>query len=64
MVWRQLPKLIPAGSIPVSRSKKKNAAEAALFFCAEKQNTPAATMLRRALCFAYALYAPMLVRSL
>ncbi len=22
MVWRQLPKLIPAGSIPVSRSKK------------------------------------------
>lgn len=23
MVWRQLPKLIPAGSIPVSRSKKK-----------------------------------------
>ena len=23
MVWRQLPKLIPAGSIPVSRSKKE-----------------------------------------
>lgn len=23
MVWRQLPKLIPAGSIPVSRSKKQ-----------------------------------------
>lgn len=22
MVWRQLPKLVPAGSIPVSRSKK------------------------------------------
>ena len=24
MVWRQLPKLIPAGSIPVSRSKRKS----------------------------------------
>ena len=23
MVWRQLPKLVPAGSIPVSRSKKR-----------------------------------------
>ena len=26
MVWRQLPKLIPAGSIPVSRSKQKEQA--------------------------------------
>ncbi len=25
MVWRQLPKLIPAGSIPVSRSNKNSA---------------------------------------
>ncbi len=32
MVWRQLPKLIPAGSIPVSRSKQKKSAVCALFF--------------------------------
>ena len=32
MVWRQLPKLIPAGSIPVSRSKK-NSAETIFSHC-------------------------------
>ena len=32
MVWRQLPKLIPAGSIPVSRSKQKEQAPRLFFF--------------------------------
>ena len=40
MVWRQLPKLVPAGSIPVSRSKKTE--EQKLFrFCIVKRQPPA-----------------------
>ena len=35
MVWRQLPKLIPAGSIPVSRSKKRTGTSSVLFAYAE-----------------------------
>ncbi len=33
MVWRQLPKLIPAGSIPVSRSTKIGRVKALPIFC-------------------------------
>ena len=45
MVWRQLPKLIPAGSIPVSRSTKIGRVKALpIFCCGESGREPQAAL--------------------